>query len=308
MGPTLAANEQHLHTDLAIVPADLQTHRNKAEAALFHQPGNSVPLGRRRARRGKNRWIIRGRYCVWGLVGSGGGRVRWDHVTDGVAPETASWLPRCPGSWRGWGPGWWLWGGTGHASGPYRWRRHLAALPSLPPPPVQEDKIANVVRIQESLQRKHIEHNEQKSGLRWKGSFRKGHWIGQNHLDKQFSMKLQINTSMSMATLVGILKRKNGGKSRGKQVRQDDSTQPHPLPLLDHLLLVPLPFGLQLSLCRQDLANVDPRLKGNKRKHVKPLLNKLKNESKAFPSQTSISKTSQWKPFMSQGMVNHLLG
>lgn len=85
-------------------------------------------------------------------------------------------------------------------------------------------QIANVVRIQESLQRKHIEHNEQKSGLRWKGSFRKGHWIGQNHLDKQFSMKLQINTSMSMATLVGILKRKNGGQSRGKQVRRDGST------------------------------------------------------------------------------------
>lgn len=87
-------------------------------------------------------------------------------------------------------------------------------------------QIANVVRIQESLQRKHIEHNEQKSGLRWKGSFRKGHWIGQNHLDEQFSVtkKLQINTSMSMATLVGILKRKNGGKSRGKQARQDDST------------------------------------------------------------------------------------
>lgn len=94
------------------------------------------------------------------------------------------------------------------------------------PPSCAGGQIANVVRIQESLQRKHIEHNEQKSGLRWKGSFRKGHWIGQNHLDKQFSVtkKLQINTSMSMATLVGILKRKNGGKSRGKQVRQDDST------------------------------------------------------------------------------------
>lgn len=89
MGPTLAANEQHLHTDLAIVPADLQTHRNKAEAALFHQPGNSVPLGRRRARKGKNRWIIRGRYC--GRVGGlRWGRVRLDHVTDAIAPETAS--------------------------------------------------------------------------------------------------------------------------------------------------------------------------------------------------------------------------
>lgn len=87
-------------------------------------------------------------------------------------------------------------------------------------------QIANVVRIQESLQRKHIEHNEQKSGLRWKGSFRKGHWIGQNNLDKQFSVtkKLQINTSMSMATLVGILKRKNGGSPEENRY---DRTPPH---------------------------------------------------------------------------------
>lgn len=30
MGPTLAAGKQHLHADLAIVPVDLQTQKNKA--------------------------------------------------------------------------------------------------------------------------------------------------------------------------------------------------------------------------------------------------------------------------------------
>lgn len=87
-------------------------------------------------------------------------------------------------------------------------------------------QIANVVRIQESLQRKHIEHNEQKSGLRWKGSFRKGHWIGQNHLDKQFSVtkKLQINTINVNGNISWHFKKEKWGKVQRKQVRQDDST------------------------------------------------------------------------------------
>lgn len=73
MGPTLAANKQHLHTDLAIVPLDLQTQRNKAEATLFHQPGNLVSLDKRRGRKRKSGRIIRGRdrRRVGGLGGGG---------------------------------------------------------------------------------------------------------------------------------------------------------------------------------------------------------------------------------------------
>lgn len=73
-------------------------------------------------------------------------------------------------------------------------------------------QIANVVRRGNSgnLYKDNTLSIMNKNRLRWKG--RKGHWIGQKNLDKQFSVikKVQINASMSMATLAGILKEKMG--------------------------------------------------------------------------------------------------
>lgn len=192
------------------------------------------------------------RLVLWeGWWAGGRGRARWDQVTNGVAPETASWLPRCPGSWRGWGPGWWLWVATGRAAGQYRRRRRrrLAALPALPPPPVQEDK------LHEMWQRWNKNQVYEAKGALGK--------VGQNNLDIQFSVtkKLQITVSTLMATIVCFQKKIHGRVSRktGATERLHIS-QSHHLPLLGHPLLVPLPFGLQLFLCRQDLSDVDPRL------------------------------------------------
>lgn len=119
VGPTLAAGEHHLHTNFTVVSPDLRTQRHKAKVRPFHPSDNSVQATEK----------MDGDAC-----GAG-------HVTDVLAPCTASWLPRCPGSWRGWGRGWCPWGGTGRAEGPSRWRRRPSAPSPLVPPPAQEETL-----------------------------------------------------------------------------------------------------------------------------------------------------------------------
>lgn len=118
-GPTLAAGEDHLHTNFTVVSPDLQTQRHKAKVRLLHLSGNSVQAAEKMDE---------------DVCGSG-------HVTDEAAPWTASWLPRCPGSWRGWGRGWCPWGGMGRVEGPPRWRWRSSAPSPLAPRPAQQETL-----------------------------------------------------------------------------------------------------------------------------------------------------------------------
>lgn len=58
----------------------------------------------------------------------------------------------------------------------------------------------------------------------------------------------------------GSVQRKNRSNRVTLNFSGSVSARPHLLPSLGHLLLVPLPLGLQLFLCRQELRDVDPRL------------------------------------------------